>query len=83
MHNSESKDTFTVKISFVSSGKENRAPIPANDMYVKIPLGLSLPHVGESIGIDDILYTVKNRALLLSNAVVRDAFWNLLVEKAI
>ncbi len=59
-----------------------RAPKPPDDIYVKIPLGLPLPHVGDSIVIDAIPYTVKSRALMIANDAYHGAFWNLLVEKS-
>jgi len=75
--------TFTVRISFVSSDKENRTPIPGADVFVEIPLGLPLPCVGDRIALDDTPYTILSRALMLSNDAERKAFWNLLVEKTI
>ena len=74
-------NTYTVKITFFSSDNEDQEPIEENEIYATFPLGTPLPHVGDSIGIDDALYRIKNRGLMISNIVVRNAVWNLLVER--
>jgi len=76
-------DTFTVKITFLSSDTGKRAPIQDEDVFVQVPLGVPLPCVGDNLALDDIPYKVVSRALILANDVEKAAFWNLLVEKAI
>lgn len=74
------QNSYTVQISFVPSDSAAQAPKSTENIHVKFPLGTPLPHVGDKIVLDDIFYTVKSRALMLSNTVIRDAFWNLLIE---
>ena len=79
MHNSSS---FTVQISFAPSGNVDLVPNQPN-AYVDFPLGTPLPHAGDKIVIDDISYKVIDRALIISDNVIRDASWSLFVERCV
>lgn len=73
--------TYTVKITIIPVDTEHRQPTQDDETHVQILFGLPLPHVGDSLELDGIVHTVKNRVLMLSNDVVRDALWNLLVDR--
>ena len=81
--NKSKPDSFKVQISFIPKGILGQAPKQTNDIYVTFPLGTPLPHVGDTLWVNNIFYIIKKRVLMLSNDTYRDAFWNLLVEQSV
>jgi hypothetical protein len=84
MDNNKTKpNTFTVQISFFPSDSADHDPKQRSDVFVTIPLGEPLPHVGDRIVIGDIFYKVIDRSLIISDNVLRDVSWTLLVEQIV
>ena len=71
---------YTVQVNFFPSGNEDQAP-RQSDVYIDFPLGTPLPHTGDKIMLDDTPYKVIDRALIISDDVIRDASWSLSIVK--
>ena len=81
MDNYNSKpDTYTIQICFSQKDTEAQSS-KQPDAYIDCPLGTPLPHTGDKIVIGNTSYKVMDRALIVSDNVIRDASWSLVVEK--
>jgi len=81
MKNYDSKPTaYTVQICFSQKVNEDQSP-KQPDVYIDFPLGTPLPHTGDKILIGDTFYKVADRSLIVSDNVIRNVSWSLVVEK--
>lgn len=79
-HKNSKPSTYTVQICFKQEGTDEQLS-NQSDIYLDCPLGTPLPHTDDKIMIDNTFYKIKDRFLIISDNVIRDASWSLVLQR--